>query len=113
MIANHEVVAAHGFESIAVVETPGTVIVDEHGAVEMSEGVAKDGVEQPVEGCGVCADGVPVGDRHAKPAGAGQSGEWMASTLNSWPIWLGEVRRSSAVWTSPARSGLARASACA
>jgi hypothetical protein len=44
-------------------------------------------------------------DAHAKPAGGGQAGEWIAKTLNNAPIPSSPVRRSSAASISLARSG--------
>ena len=36
---------------------------------------------------------IAVSDCHSNPAGTGQSGEWIAITLNSSPIWSAPVRR--------------------
>ena len=52
----------------------------------MREGLAEAGAEDAVDRRQILGGRVAIGDGHAKPAGAGHSGEWMATTLNSLPI---------------------------
>src|SRR3954468_12404465 len=83
------------------------------GPIQVAERAGEDGTEYAVERGSVLHAGVAVGDRHSNPAGVGQSGEWIAITLNSSPIASPVVSRFRAALMSSARAGLRRDSVAA